>query len=50
MECCELIYLISSMANILSQGKNADEIALMGAFFSQLGDTLSTIAACKELK
>lgn len=41
---CELIYLASSLALALSQGLNADEIALLATFFTAVGDNLGIIA------
>ena len=49
MNSCEYIYIISSIAYTISQGKDIDEITFLGAFFAQLGDTLSTIAAAETL-
>lgn len=49
MLCPEsLAVSISAAAVALSKGKNSDEIGLLGAIFSQLGDTLSTISAQKD--
>ena len=42
---CELIYLASSLALALSQGLDADEIGLLAAFFTAVGDNLAIIAA-----
>ena len=47
MECCELVTLVSTLACIIAQDKTPDELALIGSIFNQLGDSLSTIAACK---
>ena len=45
MQSCNLIMTISALACNLAKGKTADEIELLSAVFSQLGDTLATIAA-----
>lgn len=37
------------MANALACGRTTEEIALLGTMFSQLGDTLQTIAARQQL-
>lgn len=37
-------YSVTSIANILSDFLNDDELALLAATFTQLGDTLATIA------
>lgn len=43
----ELIAAITALAAIIADGRSDDEIALIGTIFSQLGDTLATIAAQK---
>lgn len=45
MQACELVAAITTVACTISKGKTPDELALMAAVFSQLGDTLATIAA-----
>ena len=47
MECYELVTLISTLACIIAQDKTPDELALIGSIFNQLGDSLSTMGACK---
>lgn len=49
MQSCELVTLVSSIACCLSKDRTADEIALLSCIFSQLGDTLETIAAHRAL-
>lgn len=49
MNACELTASITAIANALACGKTAEEIALLGTIFTQLGDTLQTIAAQKNL-
>ncbi len=49
MTPCELTASITAFANVFSSKLSNDEIALWGSIFSQLGDTLETIAAHKEL-
>jgi mannose/fructose/N-acetylgalactosamine-specific phosphotransferase system component IIC len=39
-----LVASITATGIAISEGKTTDEIALLGVIFSQLGDTLSTIA------
>ena len=39
---------ISAIAAAIAEGRNADEIALIGAALTQLGDTLATIAVQKN--
>lgn len=40
---CELIFLASSFALALSQGLNCDEINLLAAFLTTVGDNLAII-------
>lgn len=49
MQSCELVTTISAIACCISKGKSPDEVALMATIFSQLGDTLATIAAQEAL-
>lgn len=46
---CELVLFISGIACGISKCSNNDELALMASVFSQLGDTLATIAAKRDL-
>ena len=41
---CELIYLASSFALALSQGLDCDDINLLAAFLTAVGDNLAIIA------
>ncbi len=45
----QLTASITAVAAILSEGRTVDQISLMAAVFTQLGDTLDTIAIQKEL-
>ncbi len=45
MNPCELTVYVTALANLMCQDLSADEINLLGSVFSQLGDTLETIAA-----
>ena len=47
MEPCEFVTLISTLACAISKDKTTDEITILAAFFTQLGDTLATITAVK---
>lgn len=49
MNACELTASITALANALACGRSAEEVSLLGAVFTQLGDTLVTIAAQKSL-
>lgn len=45
MSSCELVTLVSTLACAIAKVFTADETALLAAIFTQLGDTLDTIAA-----
>lgn len=49
MNACELTTAISALANTIACGRTVDKISLLGAVFTQLGDTLLTVAAQKTL-
>ena len=49
MNTCELTTTVTAAANAIACGRTADEISLLGTVFTQLGDTLQTIAAWKNL-
>lgn len=44
-----LIATITALAAAIADGRNPDEIAIIGAMFTQLGDTLATISIQKNL-
>jgi len=45
----ELVVFVTGVAVALAQDRSDDELALMGAVFTQLGDTLTTIATQRAL-
>lgn len=49
MDNCEFVTLISVLACSIAKGKNADELAILSAFFTQLGDTLVTLATLDSI-
>lgn len=49
MQSCELILSISTLACCIAQDRSVDELSLLAAIFSQLGDSLATIAAREAL-
>lgn len=49
MNPCELTASITAIANTLTCGLTAEEANLLGTIFTQLGDTILTIAAHKSL-
>ena len=44
MNSCEFVTLISTLACTIANGKSQEELAVLATFFTQLGDTLATIA------
>lgn len=40
---------VGALASAMAQGMSADELALLSAFFSQLGDSLALIAAARAM-
>lgn len=44
MQPCELVTFISTISCIIAKDKTEDEIEELSVIFSQLGDTLATIA------
>lgn len=49
MQSCELVMSISALACCIAEGRSPEEIALISSIYSQLGDTLNTIAAHQAL-
>lgn len=49
MDPRELTFLVSAVANALYDCVSEDELAVLAAAFSQLGDALATLAAQAQL-
>ena len=49
MNSCELVNLVSMLSCLIVQNYNNDEIAVLAAIFTQLGDSLATILANEAL-
>lgn len=49
MQSCELVTFVTAVACTMSQCYSEDELAVIAAVFSQLGDTLATILAQEQL-
>lgn len=49
MNSCEFVTFISSLACSIAKCYDSEELALIGFAFTQLGDTLTTIAVREEL-
>ena len=45
---CEIITLANIIAIGISQNLTSDEMAIMGGFFTIIGDSLSTLAAASS--
>ncbi len=48
MNNCELTYLISTLACSIAKDKSSNELTLIAATFTQLGDSIATIAIQKQ--
>lgn len=48
MNGCELVNLISILSCAIAQDKTSEELNLLAAVFSQLGDSLAVIASTKN--
>lgn len=44
-----LITLVTALAGAIARDRENDEVALLGTVFTQLGDTLTTISAAKDI-
>ena len=49
MNACELTAAVTALANTIARGRSVDELNLLGVILTQLGDTLFTIAAQREI-
>ena len=49
MNACELTAAVTALANSIARGRSVDELNLLGVILTQLGDTLFTIAAQREI-
>lgn len=47
MEGCEIVTLVSALACAIAKDKDAEELGILAAIFTQLGDSLATIALTK---
>ena len=48
MNSCAFVNFISFLACEIAKDKSQDELAILSAFFTQLGDTLATLAALND--
>ena len=49
MNACELTAAVTALANTIARCATPDEINMLGVVLTQLGDTLLTIGACKDI-
>ena len=49
MNGCELTASVTALANTIACGMTTDELNLLGVILTQLGDTILTIAAHREI-
>lgn len=49
MQSCNLVMTISALACSIAKDRTIDEIALLASIFSQLGETLDTLAIQAEI-
>ena len=49
MNSCELVTLVSFLSCLISNSYDNEELAVLAAVFTQLGDSLATILANKDL-
>lgn len=45
----KVVASVSALSVAIAEGRSSEEISLLAAVFSQLGDTLATIAAVMEI-
>ncbi len=48
MNSCAFVNFISLLACEIAKDKSQDELAILSAFFTQLGDTLATLAVLND--
>ena len=48
MDSCAFVNFVSLLACEIAKDKSQDELAILSAFFTQLGDTLATLAALND--
>lgn len=50
MNSCTFINFISLLACDIAKDKTPEEVSILAAFFTQLGDTLATLAILNDCK
>lgn len=49
MDACALISAVTALSAVMARGRTTEEITMLSVIFTQLGDTLATIAAQQEI-
>ena len=49
MNSCELTATVTALANAIACNRTVEELNLLGVILTQLGDTILTIAAQREI-
>ncbi len=47
MDSCELVTLVSTLSCLIANNSTDDELSILSAVFTQLGDSLTTILVCR---
>ncbi len=48
MNSCELVTLISTLSCVIADNSTDEELSILSAVFTQLGDSLTTILTCRS--
>ena len=49
MNSCELTAAVTALANAIAADRTTDELNILGVILTQLGDTILTIAAHRDI-
>ena len=50
MNSCELAYLVSAISCAIAKDKTINELNLLSAIFTQIGDSLATISITQNIQ
>lgn len=48
MNPCELVTLVSTLSCLIADNSTDEELSILSAVFTQLGDSLATILVCRD--
>lgn len=48
MNSCELVTLVSTLSCLIADNSTDDELSILSAVLTQLGDSLNTILICRS--